>query len=119
MFEASTEKNSDNKRGRAKSIDDSNSQKHKKRNIETSQKNNNGNSDSDLSVKKLIPNKNCKRHILDSDLDDEDPSYGISNKNLQCMMAEGGTLWLQDKNRIVLEMNGIHWHDHFIMDSFF
>ncbi len=27
--------------------------------------------------------------------------------------------WLQDKNRIILEMNGIHWHDYFMMEKFF
>ncbi len=34
-------------------------------------------------------------------------------------MTEGETHWLQDKNRIVLEMNGIHGRDHFMMDNFF
>ncbi len=35
----------------------------------------------------------------------------------QCRMIEGGTHWLQDKNRIVLEMNGIHLNDYFLMDK--
>ncbi len=34
-------------------------------------------------------------------------------------MAGGGTNWLQDKKRIVLEMNGIHLRDYFLMDKFF
>ncbi len=34
-------------------------------------------------------------------------------------MTEGGIHWLQDKNKIVHEMNGIHLHDYLMMDKFF
>ncbi len=34
-------------------------------------------------------------------------------------MKEGGTHWLQDKNRFNLEMNGIHLHDYFLIENFF
>ncbi len=108
-FKASTEKTNDNKRGRTKSTNDSNSQRIKRnRNTETSWEKKNGDSDSNTSVKKSIPKNNCNRCISDSDHDDKDPSDGVSKKNPRCRMTEGGTHWLQDKNRIVLEMNGIH-----------
>ncbi len=83
----------------------------KKRNTETSWKNKNGDFDSDDSVKKSIPLKNYKRCILASDHDDKDspPKKKQDDK---------GTHWLQDKIRIVLEMNGINWHDYFKMDNF-
>ncbi len=69
-------------------------------------------------MKKSIPKKNRKHPISDSDQDDDEPSDGVSKKNLQHRMTEGGTHWLQDKNRIVLEMHGIHWRDHVMMKFF-
>ncbi len=118
-FKASTEKTNDNKRGRTKSTNDSNSQRIKRnRNTETSWEKKNGDSDSDTSLKKSIPKKNHKRRISDSDFDDKDPSDEVPKKNTQRRMKEGGMHWLQDKNRIILEMNGIHWRDHFMMEKF-
>ncbi len=34
-------------------------------------------------------------------------------------MTECATHWLQDKNRIVLEVNGIHLHDHVLTKILF
>ncbi len=37
----------------------------------------------------------------------------------QHRMKEEGIHWLQDKNRIVNEMNGIHLRDYFMMNKVF
>ncbi len=39
--------------------------------------------------------------------------------NSLCKMTECATHWLQDKNRIVLEVNGIHLHDHVLTKNLF
>ena len=37
----------------------------------------------------------------------------------QRRMTDGGTNWLQDKNKIVLEMSGIHMRDYILPDKLF
>ncbi len=65
------EKTNENITCTAKMSGDSKSQnKKQKRSTDTRSKKKNEDSDSDTSVQKTIPKKNCKRHILDSDHDD-------------------------------------------------
>ena len=95
----------------------------------------------DRSVQKSIPKKNRKCRISDSDNDDEDSADGVPNQKSENKiknrknnshdellerdhdslrrMTDGGNHWLQDKNRIVLELTGIHLCDQFLPDGLF